>query len=381
MSDRELRDPSPEERASSDEIVRLNKVVRALMDRAERSTSAQGSDFSLFQTTIMLEEQVRRRTAELEAALREIEKVNRDLSDSEAKFRGIVDQSLVGIAIVEHGLFSYTNSKLEDIFGYAADEMRRLCLSDLALEADRTTIEDFIRNALGRESTNIERVIRALHKKGDVLDIEIHASAMEIDGERALICLVLDVTRRMRIEREVLALQEKLREQSTRDPLTGLYNRRFLEESLDRELISAFREGYPVSVIFSDIDHFKLINDNHGHSAGDEVLRAFANTLMQHSRGSDIFCRYGGEEFLLVLPRMEIEGAIERAGQLCELMAAAPLNFGALPVAVTASFGVASFPRDGSAAGEVIAAADRALYAAKMAGRNCVRFCTEADAQ
>jgi len=108
------------------ESIRLNKIIQALMDRAERNASAQGSDFSRFQTTIMLEEQVRHRTAELEAALRENEKINRALRESEAKFRGLVSQSLVGIVLIEDGKFSYSNAKFDTIFGYTSDEIRDL---------------------------------------------------------------------------------------------------------------------------------------------------------------------------------------------------------------------------------------------------------------
>lgn len=105
------------------EIVRLNKIVKALMDRAERSTRVQGSDFSMFQTTIMLEDQVRRRTEELESASRENERITRALRESEVRFRGLVSQSLVGIAIIEDDRFTYANPKLAEMFGYTVEEI------------------------------------------------------------------------------------------------------------------------------------------------------------------------------------------------------------------------------------------------------------------
>ena len=195
---------------------------------------------------------------------------------------------------------------------------------------------------------------------------------MEIGGKLALISLVMDVTERTRAEREVQALQERLREQSMRDALTGLYNRRYLEETLGRELILAGRHGYPVSLIMGDLDHFKSVNDRFGHLGGDEVLRTFGDLMKRHARGSDIYCRYGGEEFLLVLPQMPADTAAERAEQLRIAMAAVPVPFGNSAIAVTASFGVATFPREGQTGDELIAAADSALYAAKAAGRNRV---------
>lgn len=368
---------SPDEQTFRAEIVRLNKIIRALVDRAERGTSVQGSDFSLFQTAILLEEQVRRRTSEVEAALRENEKITRALRESEAKFRGLVSQSLVGIAITEDGKFSYSNAKFDEIFGYSAEQIRGLGPLDLATESDRPLMAENIRKRLSGEVERADYVIRATRKNGAVIDVEIQGQVMEIGGKLALMSLFMDVTERTRAEREVQALQEQLREQATHDVLTGLYNRRYLEETLGRELILAARHGHPVSVIMCDLDHFKAINDRYGHLGGDEVLRTFGDLLQRQIRGSDISCRYGGEEFLLVLPQMPLEYAIERAEQLRIAIAAAPVTYGASPIAVTGSFGVAAFPRDGQTADELIAAADCALYAAKAAGRNRVHLrCT-----
>jgi diguanylate cyclase (GGDEF)-like protein len=221
----------------------------------------------------------------------------------------------------------------------------------------------------------VERVIylcRGLRKNGTVIDVETHASAVELGGKLALIGLFLDVTERLRVEREVHALQVKVHEQSIRDALTGLYNRRYLEEALSQELISAERHGHPVSVIMGDLDYFKEINDGYGHLAGDQVLRIFSRLIEQHARGSDICCRFGGEEFLLILPQMEEKIAAERAEQLRCALAATRVEYGPSRIAVTASFGVAAFPHDGRSGEALIAAADSALYAAKAAGRNRV---------
>jgi diguanylate cyclase (GGDEF)-like protein/PAS domain S-box-containing protein len=365
----------PEARSCADlsaEIARLNKVVQALMNRAERSTNAKGSDFSLFQSSVMLEDQVRGRTAELEAALRENEKITRALRESEEQFHGVVSQSLVGIAIVGEGKFTYTNSKFNEIYGYSAAEIMELGPVDTAIESDRPLVAENTRKRLSGEADRVEYTFHGLRKNGDVIDVEVHGNTMEIGGQRALISLVMDVTDRTRTEREMHALQERLREESIHDALTGLYNRRYLEETLARELILAEREGYPVGVIMGDLDHFKVVNDHYGHLAGDDVLRVFGNLMRQHARGSDIYCRYGGEEFLLVMPGMAEQQAVERAEELRSTMAAAPVGHGPSTIAVTASFGVATFPRDGRTGDALIAAADRAMYAAKAAGRNRV---------
>jgi diguanylate cyclase (GGDEF)-like protein/PAS domain S-box-containing protein len=304
--------------------------------------------------------------------LSENERITRNLRESEARFRGLVSQSMVGIVIIEDGRFSYSNAKFDEIFGYSAEEVRGLGPLDIALENDRPLVDENIRKRLSGEVERVDYVFRGLRKNGDVIDVEIQSSTMEIGGKRELISLVMDVTERTRAEREVQTLQETLREQATHDPLTGLYNRRYLEETLGRELISAERHGHCVSVIMADLDHFKAVNDYHGHLGGDEVLRAFGDLMKRHTRGSDICCRYGGEEFLLVLPQMSTENAVERAEQLCIAMAAVPVPYGASAITVTTSFGVATFPGDGQTADELIAAADSAMYAAKAAGRNRV---------
>ncbi len=167
-------------------------------------------------------------------------------------------------------------------------------------------------------------------------------------------------------------LHTLLREQAMRDPLTNLYNRRYLEESLNRELIRAEREHYPVSVVMLDIDHFKKLNDSYGHPAGDEVLRQLAKLLQDQARLSDIPCRYGGEEFLLVLPHTNTAIAMERAEQWRQAFAGLQVPFAGLQLQTSLSAGVASYPDHGQSAADLINAADRALYTAKHQGRNQV---------
>jgi diguanylate cyclase (GGDEF)-like protein/PAS domain S-box-containing protein len=365
------------ESALTAEIERLNKIVKALMDRAERSTNMQGSEFSMFQTTIMLEEQVRHRTAELEAALHDNERINRALRESEAKFRGLVGQSLLGIAMIEDGRFSYANPKLAEMFGYTLPEILQLGPVDIATENDRRVVGHQVRRRLEGEVDRLEYVFHGLRKNGVVLDIECHSSVMDISGKPVLISLILDITERTRAEREVQALQDQLRQQAIHDPLTGLYNRQPLQEFFDRELSLAERNGRCVSAVIADLDHFKDVNDRYGHLAGDEVLRIFGD-LMRHSyRASDVLCRYGGEEFLIVLPDLTLELACARTEQLRATIESTPIALGTSLVHVTASFGIATFPQQGRTRDELIAAADRALYAAKKAGRNQVKACAE----
>ncbi len=169
-------------------------------------------------------------------------------------------------------------------------------------------------------------------------------------------------------------LQEHLKELSIRDPLTGLYNRRYLEETLEREFIRAGRAQKPVSIIMLDIDHFKKFNDTYGHEAGDYVLQAIAGTIRKAVRAEDIVCRYGGEEFTVILPGLELGKAIRRAEIILDLVRHLELNFaGSLLKNLTVSAGVASFPEHGQKWPDVLQMADLALLKAKSEGRDRVK--------
>ena len=167
-----------------------------------------------------------------------------------------------------------------------------------------------------------------------------------------------------------ITLRERLRNQALRDPLTGLYNRRFLEEMLERFSQDAERRRAPLSAIMIDLDHFKMLNDQFGHATGDAVLRQVANTVMATLRGSDVACRYGGEELAILLPDCAMEGALAKAEVIREAIAGLSGDGRAPPV--SASLGVASVPDTSGRAGDLLQAADAALYTAKQQGRNRV---------
>jgi diguanylate cyclase (GGDEF)-like protein len=165
--------------------------------------------------------------------------------------------------------------------------------------------------------------------------------------------------------------EQRLQEQAISDPLTGLYNRRYLNEFLPRELARSARSNMPVAVLLIDLDHFKRVNDSRGHEAGDIVLNAVGNLLRGNVRGSDIACRYGGEEFALILPDTGAEAAMRRAEDI--RLAISTLNLihaGRSLGKVTASFGIAVFPEHAQDTDDLLRVADIALYAAKGAGRD-----------
>lgn len=169
---------------------------------------------------------------------------------------------------------------------------------------------------------------------------------------------------------EIQKHQMRLEDEAIRDSLTGLYNRRYLDETLDRELARAKREGFAISLAMIDLDHFKQVNDTYGHKAGDEVLKSVGELLQSKAREGDIPCRYGGEEFALVLPRMPIEIARERAESWREAFSRKKILFDQVEIRSTMSIGLAAFPEHATTAGSLLGRADKALYKAKSSGRN-----------
>ncbi len=168
-----------------------------------------------------------------------------------------------------------------------------------------------------------------------------------------------------------LKLRETLRSQAVRDPLTGLYNRRYLEETLAHEMYRAERHQTPLSLIILDLDHFKQINDCFGHQAGDAYLKALGIFLLNRAQPEETVCRYGGEEFVLILPDTTLADAEALAAQLCQDIKNLRVEYhGQSLEAVTASAGVAGFSEHGLTNEALLHAADRALYQAKAAGRN-----------
>jgi diguanylate cyclase (GGDEF)-like protein len=194
-----------------------------------------------------------------------------------------------------------------------------------------------------------------------------------------MVCGVLILGTRLRSMRERLRQQrgellqavERIRELATHDELTGLINRRHLRELLEQDRLRSMRAGHPWSVALIDLDHFKKVNDTHGHAVGDEVLRIVSRMGQAQARQGDVLARWGGEEFVMLLQDAEPDRAKVAVDRLREHLAAQALRIGETPLKVTLSAGVAAH-RVGEAIDQTLARADSALYEAKARGRNCV---------
>jgi diguanylate cyclase (GGDEF)-like protein/PAS domain S-box-containing protein len=185
--------------------------------------------------------------------------------------------------------------------------------------------------------------------------------------------LAVTVSEHLSLALSNVRLRETLRHQAIRDPLTGMYNRRYMEESLERELRRAARHGTPLGVMMLDLDHFKRFNDTFGHAAGDVVLREVGHLLQHYLRGEDIACRYGGEEFTLILIDAPLSVVVQRANQIREAVKALTISHHGQSLGIASiSLGVAMFPEHGLTSEKLVRSADAALYRAKEAGRDRV---------
>jgi len=284
-------------------------------------------------------------------------------------FRTLLDNSRDAIEVIDPATMRFldVNQTACRELGYSREELLTMSATDIETEFTKSQVLEFKAQIL----QNGEGKFESTHRRKDdtTYPVEVRAKMFEI-GRPYMLSIVRDITDRKLAEAELQNLHEQLRDQALRDPLTGLYNRRYLEETIERELARAARNNRPVAIVMCDLDHFKLVNDTHGHMAGDEVLRVFAELLKTHARGSDIVCRFGGEEFVMFLPDMPPAVAYQRAEKLRTELAAKRITVGAAVIQVTASFGVAAFPENGKTMDSLINAVDAAMYQAKEAGRD-----------
>jgi diguanylate cyclase (GGDEF)-like protein/PAS domain S-box-containing protein len=298
------------------------------------------------------------------------------LRESEQRLKAIFDNAAVGIGLTDNaGRSIIANARGAQQLGYTLEELAQRSNLELTHPDDRAeTVERMQRLVRGEiQGYRIEK--RYFRKDGSIFWADLSVSAVYDDnGQIAyLLGIVVDITERKQLEHQLHQANMLLQEQAIRDPLTGLYNRRYLDETLPRELQRATRQGQPVGVIMLDIDHFKRVNDTYGHNVGDTLLRAVGAFLQHNTRGEDIACRYGGEEFTLVLPGASPEDACQRAEDLrVGIQALAVAHQGQTLDMVTASLGVAIFRMHGTTADALVSAADEALYQAKHSGRNRV---------
>lgn len=319
------------------------------------------------------------------------------LAESEARYRMLAENShdVIWTLDITSRRYTYVSPSITDMCGYLPEEVvgqsidSRLT-SESASRLARDIDQRLRRIAAGDKGAGV--VVSELEqvcKDGEVISTEVVSSYLQ-DGdgvahtilgitrnvsERKAAELALRETNRQlhaRIE-EIGRLQVALQELAVRDSLTGLYNRRYLDETLEREVSRARREANPLSLVMLDIDYFKRVNDTYGHQVGDEALRMLASTLLADIRTEDVACRYGGEEFLILLPNMPLDVALQRAEAWRGAVESLSVTLGNFQITFTISLGVAAYPEHGKTPDDLTRCADQALYRAKNEGRN--RIC------
>lgn len=331
--------------------------------------------------------ETQQRLEELEALNADYVRQINDLAISEKKYRILLDESSDPIFMFDpDGQYLYVNHAFADGVNRKLDEIIHKKIWDVFSrdEADKrfAVVKWVFEN---RETRIIE--VRVPRTDGDRYYITTVKPVLDAEGKvTSVICISKEITDRKRMEEElrrvneqlsaqlaeIESLHETLREQAIRDPLTGLYNLRFLTESMKREIAQATRDRVPLSVVLMDIDHFKVFNDTYGHKAGDEVLQALGKILSSKTRAGDIACRYGGEEFMVIMPSAHPQEAFRRAEQWRKIFASTHITNKGQVLSATLSAGVATFPDHGTTDDDIWRAADNALYKAKSAGRDCV---------
>jgi diguanylate cyclase (GGDEF)-like protein/PAS domain S-box-containing protein len=334
------------------------------------------------------------RLAQTSRELVERRQIEQALSQSREMYRLLAENisDVIWVFDVNENRTRYISPSVERLRGYTAEEVLagdmskaltpaslRDVLEKISLrikafhEGCRGSYVDELEQLCKDGSTVWTEVTTRFHLNEDNGHVEMYGVSRGISERKRSEKLLLEANEqlRMRVE-EIELLQAELREQIIRDPMTGLYNRRYMNDLFIREFSRAARENYALSVIMLDMDDLKMINDTYGHHIGDAAIQALASCLKSLTRIADVACRYGGDEFTIVMAKTSTEDAVRRIEEWREFLSARPVEVDAAHrVAVKFTAGIASFPTHGTSMEEIINYADIALYRAKARGRDC----------
>jgi diguanylate cyclase (GGDEF)-like protein/PAS domain S-box-containing protein len=381
MTDSTQAAPSTGQKDLQAEIARLNKIIQALMNRAERNASLQGSDFNLFQTAITLEDQVRSRTGELEAASLEKERISRDLRESENHYRLLVENSPMSIHEIDRNgrITSMSRAGLRMRGVNNESEVQGTLYLDVVCAEDRERIAELFVKACAGETSHFE--FKSSGSRGRILKSCFVPIKDKNGNVEKLMGITEDITERKKTE-------ELVRNYAFYDTLTQLANRRLLADRLGQAIAASKRSGRYGAVLFLDLDTFKPLNDKYGHDMGDLLLVEVARRITRCVREMDTVARFGGDEFVVMLRELDVDKELsaEQAGLVAEkirVTLAEPYllvreQYGKTAITVeydcSASIGVVLFINDEASQEDILKWADIAMYQAKEGGRNTVRF-------
>ncbi len=319
-----------------------------------------------------------------------LDEAENELRAAEEKYRVIFEKATVGIyQSTPDGRFLNVNPAMARIFGYESPQDMMENVTDIASQMyARPGLHEEFKNALREEGEIHEYIGENLRKDGRFIFTSTNARMVKDEAGNVLYYegFITDITARKRAEEELISAKESLRlaniglqqalEREQRvartDGLTGLYNRRYFFELAEHEFIVAKRYKLPLSLILFDIANFKKFNDTYGHQVGDEILKRIAGLSLTELREADILSRYGGEEFMILLPNSSAREAAIVAERIRQSVAAGGLDAGGERLSVTVSAGVAEYTASIRTFERLVTMADRAMYAAKGRGRNCI---------
>jgi diguanylate cyclase (GGDEF)-like protein/PAS domain S-box-containing protein len=303
------------------------------------------------------------------------------LENSELRYRRLFEAAQDGILILDAktGMIEDVNPFLIEMLGYSREEFIEKKLWEVGSFKDiQASKNAFL--ALQQNEYIRYKNLPLKSKTGKLIQVEF-VSNVYVEGDQKVIqCNIRDITERKHAQDALLRSKALFREQSVRDHLTGLFNRRYMEETLRRELMRAERKHLSLGIIMLDVDNFKQFNDNYGHAAGDSILIQLASLFSKHIREEDIACRFGGDEFIIVLPDTNRATTIERAELIGEIVKDNSFQYNGKPLElITLSLGVAIYPDDGSDLSKIMKAVDDALFCAKRKGRGLVAVSGESN--
>lgn len=281
----------------------------------------------------------------------------------------------VGVLAVEaDGLITEANRRAGDMFGYGVEELIGLPLQELIpppfRQAHAGHVDGFLRASTLERRMSQRPELSGYRKDGSTFPVEVSLSKVQIEDRWVMVATMLDVTERRLAEEELVW-------RAIHDPLTGLANRAMIHERLERALRRSKRQGHSVALLFIDLDGFKLVNDSHGHQAGDELLKTIAQRLVDHVRPGDTIGRLGGDEFVVLCDHVESPAAVANLADRLNDLLREPVTLSGRRLFATASIGLAIGHGTTHSADELLRNADAAMYQAKEQGRDGWRFFSE----